>query len=109
VYVLRFREFLSVEFPFCVLLAGEECLIRQKRNGNSVGISGERICCFTPSRNLMIKMMKPEFFKCVKKLYYSQESEMGLLNKSWCQAAALGVTKFTAVIAMNSVTLCCAA
>ncbi len=46
-YVLRFRECLSVEFLFCVLPAGEECLIRQKRNGNSVGVSGERIRCFT--------------------------------------------------------------
>jgi hypothetical protein len=27
---------------------------------------------------------------------------MGLLNKSWCQAAALGVTKFTAVIAFSN-------
>jgi hypothetical protein len=50
VYVLCFREHLSVEFPFCVLPAGEECLIRRKRNGNSVGVSGERIRCFTPSR-----------------------------------------------------------
>ncbi len=47
-YVLRFREHLSVEFLFCVLPAGKEGLIRQKRNGNSVGISGERIRCFTP-------------------------------------------------------------
>jgi hypothetical protein len=47
-YVLRFRERLSIEFPFCVLPAGEECLVRQKWNGNLVGVSGERIRCFTP-------------------------------------------------------------
>jgi hypothetical protein len=35
-------------------------------------------------------------------------SEVSLLNKSSRLAAALGVTKFMTVIAMNSVTLCCA-
>jgi hypothetical protein len=48
VYVLRFRERLSIKFPFCVLPAGEECLIRRKRNGNSVGVSGERNTLFYP-------------------------------------------------------------
>jgi hypothetical protein len=33
----------------------------------------------------------------------------GLLNKSLCLAAALGVTKFIMSLAMNLVTLCCAA
>jgi hypothetical protein len=37
-----------------------------------------------------------------------QQPEVGLLNKSSCLAAALGVTKFIIVKAMNSVTLCCA-
>jgi hypothetical protein len=35
-------------------------------------------------------------------------SEAGLLNKSSCLARTLGVTKFIMVIAMDSVTLCCA-
>ena len=33
--------------------------------------------------------------------------EAGLLNKCSCLAAALGATKFTGVIVMNLVTLCC--
>jgi len=36
------------------------------------------------------------------------KSDLGLLNKNSRLAAALGVTKFTTVIAMNLVTLCCA-
>jgi len=36
-------------------------------------------------------------------------TESGLLNKNSCLTAALGVTKFITVIAMNLVTLCCAA
>ena len=39
---------------------------------------------------------------------YVYGPEAGLLNKCLCLAAALGVTKFIAIIAMNSVTLCCA-
>jgi hypothetical protein len=35
-------------------------------------------------------------------------SEAGLLNKRLCLAAALGVTKFIAIIATNLVTLSCA-
>jgi hypothetical protein len=31
-----------------------------------------------------------------------------LLNKSSCLAPTLGVTKFTAIICMNKITLCCA-
>ncbi len=38
-----------------------------------------------------------------------KESKAGLLNKSSCLATALAVTKFTAIIAMLWVTLCCAA
>ena len=58
-YVLRFRERLSIEFPFCVLPAGEECLIRRKWNGNLVGVSGECIRCFTPSlKNLQSDGLK---------------------------------------------------
>jgi hypothetical protein len=64
VYVLRFRERLSVEFLFCMLPAGEECLIRQKRNGNSVGVSGEHIRCFTPSPfRLLFSKYFGKFFK----------------------------------------------
>ncbi len=37
------------------------------------------------------------------------KSEAGLLDKSSCFAAALGVTEFMTIIAMNVVTLCCAA
>jgi hypothetical protein len=36
-------------------------------------------------------------------------SEAGLLNKSSCLAAALGVTKIIAIIVMYRVTLCCPA
>jgi hypothetical protein len=38
-----------------------------------------------------------------------KESKAGLLNKSTCLATALAVTKFTAIIGMLWVTLCCAA
>ncbi len=43
--------------------------------------------------------------------FYSTKtgSEASLLNKSSCLAAALGVTKFTVILAMHLVTLCCAA
>jgi hypothetical protein len=41
-------------------------------------------------------------------LFKESASESGLLNKSSCLAAALGVTKFMTVIALNLVTLCCA-
>jgi hypothetical protein len=37
-----------------------------------------------------------------------EKSEVGLLNKRSCLAAALGGTKSIAVIVMNLVTLCCA-
>jgi hypothetical protein len=38
----------------------------------------------------------------------TQQHEAGLLNKRSYLAAALGVTKFVAVIFNNLVTLCCA-
>jgi hypothetical protein len=41
-------------------------------------------------------------------LFNKSASESGLLIKSYRIAAALGVTKFMTVIAMNLVTLCCA-
>jgi hypothetical protein len=41
-------------------------------------------------------------------LFLKEMTEAGLLIKSSCLAAALGVTKFIAVIVMNLVTLCCA-
>ncbi len=40
-------------------------------------------------------------------LFNIPASETGLLNKKWRLAAALGVTKFTIMIAMNLVTLVC--
>ncbi len=42
-------------------------------------------------------------------LYNELSSDVGLLNKSSCLAAALGVTTFVTVLALNLVTLCCAA
>jgi hypothetical protein len=38
-----------------------------------------------------------------------QQPVVGLLSKSTCLALALGVTKFMTLLAMNLVTLCCAA
>jgi hypothetical protein len=46
---------------------------------------------------------KREFF------FNKLASEAGLLNKSSCFAAGLGVTKVTIVTDMNLATLCCAA
>jgi hypothetical protein len=42
-------------------------------------------------------------------LIFVSYREGGLLNKSSCLAAALGVTKFIPAIAISFVTLCCAA
>ncbi len=36
-------------------------------------------------------------------------SEAGLLNKSFCLAAAIGLDKFIIIIVMTLVTLCCVA
>jgi hypothetical protein len=47
-------------------------------------------------------------FKTTYRLSPTWPPEVGLLNKSSCLAADLGVTKFVAIIKLNIVTLCCA-
>jgi hypothetical protein len=42
-------------------------------------------------------------------LYNKLSSDVGLLNKSSCLAALLGVTTFVTVLGMTLVTLCCPA
>ncbi len=52
---------------------------------------------------LLVYVMRCLWVKCGK------TSDFGLLNKSSCLTAALGVTKFTTITAMNWATLCCVA
>ncbi len=67
----------------------------------------------TGTKNIFSLLLNTLAYFChfdsnAEKLFsYSNNAEVGLLNKSSCLAAALGVTKFIAMIVMNLVTLCC--
>ncbi len=59
--------------------------------------------------NLWLKCLSTKRFKNQKKTQaLSSKPEASFLNKSSRLVAALDATKFIAIIAMNSVTLCCA-